>query len=215
MNELEEHFEITEIDNLIDNLEMVVHFLDSSIAYKWKWGAIALHQALYGALISVLQGSDYRQSVVDRTKESGRIIMLHVNRVPIDIIASSYDKSEEKVRELISDPFLISLDEALRRAKKKDCLPSLVNAKPLTTSAEEEKAIHRLTKEFRNQFEHFSPKAWLVFTSGMPDIFNAVLRVIGFLVLESNCVRMSASQEQNFKTTFAKVQTLLQSRNPN
>lgn len=88
MNKPEDYFEIDETENLIDNLEMVTHFLEASIPYKWKWALIALYQALYGALISTLQGTDPRQTVVDRQKDSGKAVMLHVNRVPIDIIAS-------------------------------------------------------------------------------------------------------------------------------
>src|SRR6266498_1069051 len=117
MSKQEDHFDIDEINNLIDNVEMVAHFLEVPITYKWKWVIIALHQALYGSLISALQGTDARQTVVDRQKESGKAVMLHVNRVPIDVIAASFGKSEDAIRELISNPYLISLDEALRRVK--------------------------------------------------------------------------------------------------
>lgn len=211
MNTQNEFFEINEIENLIDNLEMVAHFLESSISYKWKWATIALHQALYGSLISALQGSDPRQTVVDRQKDSGRAVMLHVNRIPLDVIASSFGKEEETIRDWISNPYLISLDEALRRVKRKDCLPSLINVQPLVTTKEEDDAIRRLTKEFRNEFEHFAPKGWIVFTSILPPIAKSILRVIHFLVLESNCVNMSSEQEQRIKTALAKIENLLSS----
>jgi len=209
MSTQEDRFEINEIDNLVDNVEMVAHFLETSIHYKWKWVAIALHQALYGALISALQGSDPRQTVVDRQKVSGKAVMLHVHKVPIDVIASSFGKNEETIRDWISNPYLISLDEALRRVKQKECLPSLVNVQPLVTTAEENDAIRKLTKEFRNEFEHFAPKGWVVFTSGMPAIVSSVLRVIRFLEFESNCVTMSFEQEQRLKTALAKIEHLL------
>ena len=209
MSTQEDRFEINEIDNLIDNVEMVAHFLETSISYKWKWVVIALHQALYGALISALQGSDPRQTVVDRQKDSGRAVMLHVHKVPIDVIASSFGKNKETIRDWISNPYLISLDEALRRVKQKECLPSLVNVQPLVTTAEEDDAIRKLTKEFRNEFEHFSPKGWVVFTSGMPTIVSSVLRVIRFLEFESNCVGMSLEQEQRLKTALAEIEHLL------
>jgi len=32
----EEHFELDEIDNLIDNIEMVALFLEAPLPYKWK-----------------------------------------------------------------------------------------------------------------------------------------------------------------------------------
>lgn len=209
MREQEDHFEIDEIDNLIDNVEMVAHFLEAPITYKLKWVTIALHQALYGALISALQGTDARQTVVDRQKESGKAVMLHVHRVPIEVIASSFGKSEEAIREMITNPYLISLDEAIRRVKQKECLPSLVNVQPLVTTAEENEANRLLTKEFRNEFEHFRPKGWTVFTSGMPAIVRNVLRVISFLEFESNCVLMSTDREIRLKTAITKLEHLL------
>jgi hypothetical protein len=209
MNTEEEHFEIDEVENLIDNLEMVAHFLEASIPYKWKWAVIALYQALYGALITTLRGTDARQTVVDRQKDSGKAVMLHVNRVPIDIIASSFGKDEKTIREWLINPFLISLDEALRRVKRKECLPALANAQPLITTPDEDDAIRVLTKEFRNQFEHFAPKGWTVFTSIFPPIAVNVLRVIRFLVFESNCVNMSVEQEKRVKVAVTKVERLL------
>jgi len=211
MNTQNDFFEINEIENLIDNLEMVAHFLESSISYKWKWAIIALHQALYGSLISALQGSDPRQTVVDRQKDSGRAVMLRVNRIPLDVIASSFGKEEETIRDWISNPYLISLDEALRRVKRIDCLPSIINVQPLVTTKEEDDAIHRLTKEFRNEFEHFAPKGWVVFTSILPPIARSILRVIHFLTLESNCVNISPEQEQRIKTALSKIENLISS----
>jgi hypothetical protein len=209
MSVQDDYFEIDEIENLIDNLEMVAHFLAISIPYKWKWVTIALHQALYGALISTLQGSDPRQTVVDRQKDSGKAIMLHVNRIPIEVIAASFGKDEKTIRDWISNPYLISLDEALRRVRNKEYLPSLVNAQPLVTTAEEDEAIHKLTKEFRNEFEHFAPKGWIVFESLFPPIASSVLRVVNFLMFKSNCINLSIEQEKRLKTAFAKIEPFL------
>jgi hypothetical protein len=195
-------FEINEIDNLIDNLEMVAHFLEISTPYKWKWVMIGLHQALYGALISALQGSDSRQTVVDRQKDAGRAVMLRVHKVPIAVIASAFGKTEETILDWINNPYLISFDEALDRVKKKEYLP-------LVTTTEEDKAIHRLTKEFRNEFEHFRPKRWIVPTSIFPHIARNVLRVINFLAFESNCVCVTPEEEQRIRTVVTKIEYLL------
>ena len=209
MNKQEDHFEIDEIENLIDNLEMVAHFLESPISYKWKWVVIAQHQALYGALICTLKGSDMRQTVVDRQKDSGKAVMLRVNEVSIDVIASSFGKDEAKIQEWLVNPFLISLDEAVRRVKCKDYLPSLVNVQPLVTTVEEDKAIDALTKEFRNEFEHFAPKEWIVCTSKFQFIAKNVLRVIHFLVFESGCVNMAIEQQQRAKAALKLIRHLL------
>ncbi len=205
----EDFFEIDEIENIIDNLEMVAYFLDPPITYKWKWVTIALHQALYGALISALQGTDPRQTVIDRRKDAGKAVMLHVNKIPIDLIAASFGEDEEKIRDWISNPYLISLKEALQRVKRIDCLPSQINSQPLVTTTVEDNAIRMLTKEFRNPFEHFAPKGWVVLTSIMPPIVSNVLRVIRFLEFESNCVNLSAEHEQHMKAALVKIEHLL------
>jgi len=205
----EDYFEIDGTENLIDNLELAAHFLEAPIPYKWKWVTIALYQALYGALISVLQGTDPRQTVVDRQKDSGKAVMLHVNKIPIDIIASSFGMDEEKIRDWICNPYLIGFDEALRRAKRKECLPSLTNAQPLVTTAEEDEAIHRLTKDFRNQFVHFAPTGWIESTSKFPPIARSILRVVDFLEFESNCVSISEDEARSIKSAIAKIKQLL------
>ena len=204
--------EIDEIKNLIDNLEMVKYFLDTSLPYKWKWIMIALHQALYGALISTLQGTDHRQTVIDRSGKRGEAMTFHIDRVPPAEIASKLGKSEEQILDWITNPYLISLDEALRRVNQKDCLPSLDNAQPLISTTEEDGAIERLTKEFRNNFEHFTPKGWIIYISIMPAIVSNVLRVIRFLVLESNCIiYLSEEKEKKIKIAIAKIERLLSS----
>jgi hypothetical protein len=129
--------------------------------------------------------------------------------VPIDVIALSFGKTEETISDWLSNPCLISLDEALRRVKRKECLPPLNNSQPLVTTAEEDEAIRKVTKVFRNEFEHFAPKGWIAFTSDMPDNVRNLLRVIRFLVFESNCVTMSPEQEQRLNNAIEDIERLL------
>jgi len=42
-----------------------------------------------------LAGTDSRQTVVDRQKDSGKAFMLHVHKIPIDVIASSLAKAKK------------------------------------------------------------------------------------------------------------------------
>jgi hypothetical protein len=211
MSAQQDHFEIDETENLIDNLEMVANFHDAAITYRWKWVTIALHQALYGALIATLRGTDPRQTVVDRKRKSGKAVMLHVDGVAIDEIATKLGESEERIRCWITRPYLISFDEALRRVRDKASLPSVHNAQPLATTPQEDDAIETLTQGLRNEFEHFVPKAWLVFTDGMPAVVRNVLRVISFLVFESNCVAFSDEQEQRIQKALSGIERTLSS----
>lgn len=207
----DDYFEIDETENLIDNLELTAHFLEADIPYQWKWATIALYQALYGALISVLQGTDPRQTVVDRQKDSGKAVMLHVNRIPIETITSSFGVSKEKILDWITNPYLISFDEALRRAKQAKYLPALTNAQPLVTTPEENESIHSLAKEFRNPFVHFAPKGWIGTISTFPPIAKSILRVVSFLVFESNCATMSDDQTVRIRSAIGQIENLLSS----
>jgi hypothetical protein len=209
MNIQNEFFEINEFDNLIDNLEMAVHFIEVPLPYKWKWVIIAMHQALYGALITTLQSTDHRQTVIDRTGNKGQAITLHIDGVPIPAIAAQLKKSEDQIVEWITNPYLISLDEALRRVKEQKYLPSFDNAMALVTTKEEDEAIKRLTDEFRNKFEHFTPTGWIIYTSIMPPIVRHSIRVISFLQFESNCVHHSEEREKRIKAALARIDKLL------
>jgi hypothetical protein len=48
-----------ELSNAIDNLEMCGHFLATlPHPVRWKWGILALHQAIYGFAICAVKGTD-------------------------------------------------------------------------------------------------------------------------------------------------------------
>jgi hypothetical protein len=100
----DDYFDLNEIDNAIDNLEMITHFLNSSFAFKWKWVCIALHQALYGFTIAALQGSDSRQTVYDMRKDSSKALVLHANKVPDSVIAACFRVPIEKVSDFMDHP---------------------------------------------------------------------------------------------------------------
>lgn len=71
----EQYMELDEISNLVDNVEMIARFLESPLPHRWKWVAIALHGALYSALICALRGSDARQTVADRRGDQGKALI--------------------------------------------------------------------------------------------------------------------------------------------
>lgn len=170
-------FRMDEVENAIDYLEMVAHFLTSiTDEIKWKWAVIAIHQALYGFAVCATKGTDSRFSLRDPTNRESR---------------------------------LIGIWTALERTKSEEWMP-WSHSVPLTTSDEEEHAIKKIVKEFRNEFEHFRPKAWAIEVSGMPELLKHVLRVIRHLALESNTVTyVDDGLEQRVKTAFAEIENLL------
>jgi hypothetical protein len=58
-----------ELENAIDNLQMVAHFLEHLPSEKkWKWAIMAMHQALYGFAICAIQGTDSRWLIKNNNK---------------------------------------------------------------------------------------------------------------------------------------------------
>jgi hypothetical protein len=204
-----DYFDFDEIDNAIDNLEMVAHFLNSTFAFKWKWVCIALYQSLYGLAIAALGGNDPRQTVYDKSRNEGKAIALHANGIPDSVIASCFGVSEKQVGKWLASPWLISFDEALCRVQKQANLPPYDNVKPLTLSDSEKRSIKKVSKEFRNEFEHFSPKRWAIDLSGSSKIVKDVLRVICFIALDSNCLTMSNTQEEKLKAALLKIKGII------
>jgi len=206
---------IDEYDNVIDNLEMAAHFLEHiSPSIKWKWVTIAIYQALYGFLICALQGTDARQTVYDKRKDSGKAASLHAHRVPKNVIAASFGVSEQMVDKWLAEPYLIGIDEAINRAKKKDSF-IWSDCKPLVTTPDDDAAIIELVKCFRNEFEHFAPKHWSLDTSQIHLAICRVLRVIRFIALESNCVVFADDkQEQRARAAFSKLDSMLNETPP-
>jgi hypothetical protein len=187
---------LDELENAIDNLQMIPHFLEHfSTDLKWKWAIISLHQALYSFLVCGLKGTDAKQTVYDKTKDSVRAIILYSRNVPVSVIANAFGVSNNKVEQWLGEPYLISIQEALKRAKNQSYL-TLAISKPLVTSHEEDQALEKLINEFRNEFEHFTPKHWSIEVSGMPTLFIHILRVIKFLALESESIIYPDEKQQ-------------------
>jgi hypothetical protein len=57
--------------------------------------------------------------------------------------------------------------------------------------------------------ECWAHKGWVVPTSILPPIASNVLRVIRFLVFESNCVYVSPEQEERIKTVLARIEQIV------
>jgi len=146
---------LDQLENAIDSLEMVRHFLISLHGHiRWKWATIALHQALYGFAVCATKPTDSSWAL------------------------KKPDDPESQ---------LVDIWTALKRARDPTWMPRY-DWVPLVTSPAEDEAIERIVTEFRNEFEHFRPKAWAIEVSGMPELFQDVLRVIRHLALDSNTV---------------------------
>jgi hypothetical protein len=210
------------LENGIDNLEMLNSFLQPPMSgSKWKWSTIAAHQALYSFLIAALQGTAPILNVAEgdhRKKRDGKKMtarMKYLRGGSISDIAHSLGVQEQDVIKWLASPQLISIGEALRRVKDKQFL-HWMNSEPLVTSMHEDEAISLLVWEYRNNFEHFIPKTWVIYTADFPDMFKHVMRVIRFIAIESNTIFIyDNEQKERIRQVLNSIDRKLQSHNSN
>src|SRR5688500_3203479 len=106
---VEGYWEVDDIENAIDYLEMISHFLakvDSD--WKWKWVIISTHQALYSFGLCALAGTSAPHSVTDRGTDKSRSKRQKINQAHAlsiegktpEEIADQLEVTPEKAREL-------------------------------------------------------------------------------------------------------------------
>jgi len=109
---------------------------------------------------------------------------------------------------------LIGFDEALRRCQDSKWMRMTVTSKHLQLTNQQKKSIEILRKWFRNNFEHYIPKRWIIEILGMPQIAIDILGVIRFLALDTgNYVNLDQEQKERVKLmVFQSKRTLEQSQ---
>ncbi len=81
---------------------------------------------------------------------------------------------------------LIDFDEALRRCQDPAWMRVNINYEKFKFSSSQIKAIRKLHKVLRNNFEHFTPKSWSIELHYLPDMVYDCLEVIRLLVVYSD-----------------------------
>src|SRR5690606_28213392 len=83
------------------------------------------------------------------------------------------------------EEYLISLDKALSMCADPEWMSTLYGGRALELTPGQKDSIRRLKKTFRNNFEHYVPKSWMIEIHGFPRITMDVLDVIRFLAVET------------------------------
>ncbi|MFY1055112.1 hypothetical protein ACOQNP_26150 [Ectopseudomonas khazarica] len=130
----------------------------------WKWAVIALHNAMQGAMVMALRGSNNLRVMPE--KLAMKCLEAHNAGKPcpkerLDSFLNLYEK--------------VRIDEVMSL---------YIHSRALPQDAELDQNIERVLS-LRNQFIHFTPQGWSIEVSGMPNICNSVLRAIYFLCWES------------------------------
>lgn len=178
---------VDSLQNAIDNLEMLNHFLGMKRTSKWKWAAIAAHQALYGLLLSALSGTSGEYSVLDLRKDGSKAIRLHIEGVPAEKIAAAFGVDDKTLGKWLVNPQVISIHEALKRMEDTSVRRSL-DFKHLKRTKEQQESTDHLINGVRNEFEHFVPRSMAFDMADFAPMLRHVVEVIRFVALESNGV---------------------------
>lgn len=170
--------------NSVDYLVRAYYFIvqTKSDVYAWKWAMIALHGALYGFAICACRGSNN------------------------EFVAPAPRTPEGKY---LKNPRLISIHKALEACQNPTTMGKYVSSKHLELSEQQKNSIKWLTSAFRNNFEHYIPRTWLINLAGMANIFVDVLDVVDFLALKTRNFRLTSTQTRKVRSAIFQSKKLL------
>jgi hypothetical protein len=147
----------------------------------WKWMIIAAHNGLQGALVCAIQDTSATNVL---SKESATKMLKYLETL-------EGDRPQEYLADFVT---------LLKRYRKK------YPCHGLTT--EQLKHIHKLHKQFRNNFAHFVPKGWWIEIARLPAIIESTLDLIEAAMQQHQVVihlngNMKRRLEQNLAATRA------------
>lgn len=145
------------------------------------------------AVDSVERAVEFMQRIDLESRVKWTVIALHHSLYCFLICAI---QGSTRRRVMTKNRRLIDFREALKRAQSDEWMGQYVSSKKLELSEDEKTAINLIWNELRNEFEHFSPNVWGIYTEGFSDAVKHVLRVIRFLALECGNVVL-LSQERH------------------
>ena len=177
---LPEWLELDEREDVISTLEHAVEIAGTlqTTPLNWKWMIIAIHNALQGALVCTLSGSDGMGALGEKSMAE---------------IWGWYHDSSDGSRSRHPKEWLAPPLELYKRAKRTDFMREFGGA-PIITTEDEDDDVQTLNILRRN-FEHFTPRSWCIETAGLPRIVMSAIRVIGRL-LQHPAFVLRLEQEQ-------------------
>lgn len=128
----------------------------------WKWGILALHSALQGALVCHL--TTYA-SPLGAVRDPEKWV--HYFEQP----RQNKNLKPPKTR-------IMNLPELLESAGRLGSCGGFSDCKKIEISDAEFAWLKRIHTEIRNDFVHFAPKGWSIEVSGVPQIGQVIARII-------------------------------------
>ena len=147
---------------------------------NWKWVIIGMHNALQGAMVCALSGTDGTGALTPGSQSN---VMQYLTKGTRG-----------------AEPFMADFISLLERAAD----PALVRDGPALDhlSPDDHRDLVKLN-DLRRGFSHFTPKGWSIETAGLPRIILIAAGCIERLLLKNNRALVHLDQEKQQKLTKA------------
>ena len=174
----------------VSALEMVYEQLDhvQNDPHRWKWVILALHNAVQNFMILALRGTNNLNVMRESDAEAW---------------LDAYNNNQQL---LPSGKLLDFLD--LYKKIKGDTMEIGLNSRRYVPKGQEGRSIKQLNR-LRNAFIHYMPKIWLIELPGLPGIGLDCVRVIDFLVNDSQNILLEEEDRQELQQLLCDIENSL------
>ncbi|PIR77739.1 MAG: hypothetical protein COU30_00810 [Candidatus Magasanikbacteria bacterium CG10_big_fil_rev_8_21_14_0_10_38_6] len=106
---------------------------------------------------------------------------------------------------------LIRFDDVIKQCQNESLMRQYCGVSEVLVLTEtQKKSINFMTKELRNNFEHYIPMCWGIVLDGLPEVFIDVLDVIYFLGLKTgNCIHLEQADKEKIELYIQESKQIL------
>lgn len=185
-----------EREDVVNTLEFVALVAETlgEKPLNWKWIIIGLHNALQGALVCALSGTDGTGALADKSKKK---------------MLQWFEDHRSKPDTLLPGTWLAGLMTLYKKATSPPGMSAL-GGTPLQTTTQQDKDV-ALLNNLRREFVHFEPKGWSIESAGLPRIVLNVSAIIeGILCQPSISLSMTQRQTKRALAAIRKLKKVAQ-----
>jgi len=191
-----DYLRFDEKSNTYDSLEKLLFFLgniEKNLNF-WKWTIVALHNALYNAMIlSLIRGNP------TRVIELNKILRKKLNKLyGIKKINVNNANQVGKIWEIGK---LITFPKAFERIQQ----DTYIGENVFIAQKHHRKSVEFINNNLRNNFVHFKPGGWSIYIDDLKEEFKNCLEIIEFCLFQSKNVSLEKDEKCLSKDILQKI----------
>ena len=158
---------------------------------QWKWVIMAMQNAVQGAMVLALSGTDGCGALDTKSQKRNRAWLQHLSPKRPPRMMASYNVLLERIRK-----------------------PELMDGPVPDLSAEDHRNLQRLNDELRRQFAHFNPTGWGIELNYILNIMPVALNLFEFLTTTQGRPNIHFTEEHRARMKRALAQARAAHRAP-